>query len=381
MWVVAFLSMAGYGWVVAEQPNTDVEDWFFGACLMLTAVVGALIISKQPRNTVGWLLLLVGMSETLGGLNDRYLESLGGSPERVGFGLIVLSWFSNFSWVLLIFPLFHLLQVFPNGRWLSPRWRWVAVLEVLMALVLSVLVVLAPRIGPFEGSWSVENPIGVFASDLFESDLFTILWGLGLLALVIAGGISIVMRYRQSDFTERQQLKLLLFAFLTFVVVYVIAVINGDFSGLPTLLDLVFGLSIAGIPISIAFAITRKGLFDIDLIVRRTLLYAALSGLLSALYLASIFLLQSVFGLRQRASWQVAASTLLITALFAPLRSRLQRVIDRRLFRRRYDAQQVVEAFAGSAQNQADLDRLSAELVGVVRQKIQPSQARLWIRA
>lgn len=197
-----------------------------------------------------------------------------------------------------------------------------------------------------------------------------------------------VSRYRRSDFAEKQQLKLLIFAFLAFVIVYAVLVVNvlfvnevDPFTTLPIVLDLLFGVSIAVIPLSVAFAILRKGLFDIDLIIRRTLLYAVLTGTLTALYLGSIFLLQNIFGLREWTSWQVAASTLLITALFAPLRSRLQLVIDRRLFRRRYDAQQVVERFAGSSQNQSDLALLSADLVGVVHQTIQPSQARIWIRA
>lgn len=174
-------------------------------------------------------------------------------------------------------------------------------------------------------------------------------------------------------------MKWLLWALLFFALIYATAaVFNESMTG--TWIDALFSLSIVSIPVAITIAITRNRLFDIDLIIRRTVVYAFLTGILTAVYLGSIFVSQNLFQLEERASWQVAASTLLVTALFSPLRKRIQAVIDRRLFRRRYDAQLVVERFAGSAQNQSDLALLSADLVSVVHQTIQPSLAHLWIR-
>jgi hypothetical protein len=187
-----------------------------------------------------------------------------------------------------------------------------------------------------------------------------------------------VLRYMRSAAPERQQIKLLLIAFIGFPLSFAVGLLTDD--GGSGLLGALFALTLLLIPIAIAFAILRKGLFDIDVIIRRTVIYAVLTGILTLVYLGTIFLTQNLFGLAERAAWQVAGSTLLVTALFSPLRKRIQQVIDRRLFRRRYNAQQVVEAFAGSAQNQADLDLLSADLVGVVNQTIQPVTARLWIR-
>jgi hypothetical protein len=211
----------------------------------------------------------------------------------------------------------------------------------------------------------------------FANPVVQSFWSAALGTVAIGGGTSLVMRYRRAPAEQRQQIKLLLFVFLVWALAYPIGAIGSDGNAL---LGILFALATLAIPIGIAFAILRKGLFDIDLIVRRTLLYALLTGVLTAIYLGAIFLTQKLFGLEERASWQVAASTLLVTALFSPLRRRLQALIDRRLFRSRYDARLVVERFAGSAQNQSDLARLSADLVGVVQQTVSPAVARLWIK-
>ena len=356
---------------------TLVVDVTLTSVVVLSSLLGALIITRQPQNTVGWILLISGFSPYWA-LAENYVATIRTPPSSVTPGLFIALMIENLSWVTLIFPVLHLLLVFPTGRVLSSRWKWVVALEWAMIAFLVLSALTAERIGPFEENWTVENPIGIGVS-LFELPIVNALWSVGLVVIVLAGAVSMVVRYRRSDYAERQQIKLLLFVFVFFALVFALSVFSdaeGDEG-----IGFLFPLGLLLIPITIAFAILRKGLFDLNLIIRRTVIYASLTGILTVVYLGSIFLSQNLFQLQERASWQVAASTLLVTALFSPLRKRIQAAIDRRLFRRRYDAQQVVERFAGSAQNQSDLELLSADLVGVIHQTIQPSQAWLWIRA
>ncbi|CAN5172652.1 hypothetical protein BH18ACT5_BH18ACT5_07670 [soil metagenome] len=364
------------GRVAPIVPGPDrASEWLFLILVLLCAVLGALIISKQRQNTVGWLLLLIGVSNPLWGLAERHVQTFAGPPADAPFLLILALWVVSLSWITLIFPMFHLLQVFPTGRLLSSRWRWVVILEwTLIAFVVGVVIV-NERIGP-EVGWTVENPVGFIAVDPFTLPIVNFLWNAALVVLPLAGATSMVMRFRRSRAEQRQQIKLFVLAALAIVVS--LALTPGDGGG--GWLEVLFPASLLLIPITIAFAILRKGLFDIDLVIRRTVVYTLLTGVLTLVYLGSIFLTQNLFGLRERASWQVAGSTLLVTALFSPLRRRIQRVIDRRLFRRRYDAQLVVESFAGAAQAQSDLGLLSADLIEVVHQTIQPAHTRLWIR-
>lgn len=362
----------------STQPRmTLVVDVILTSVIVLSSLLGALIITRQPQNTVGWILLISGFSPYWA-LAENYVAAIPSAPPTVTPGLFLALQIANLSWVTLIFPVLHLLHVFPTGRVLSSRWRWVVVLEWAMIAFLVLSALTSERVGPSEGNWTVANPIGIGLS-LFELPVVNGLWSFGLVVIVLSGAVSMVMRYRRSGFAQRQQIKLLLFVFVFFAVSFALSVVTngqGDVG-----IGFLFPLGLLLIPITIAFAILRKGLFDLNLIIRRTVIYALLTGILTAIYLGSIFVSQNLFQLQERASWQVAASTLLVTGLFSPLRKRIQAAIDRRLFRRRFDAQQVVERFAGSAQNQSDLELLSADLVGVIHQTIQPSQARLWIRA
>jgi hypothetical protein len=295
--------------------------------------------------------------------------------------LLLALWSENWSWLLFIFPIFHLLQVFPTGRVLTPRWRWLAYLEVGMIVVFLALVTFSEEIGPSseEVSSTVSNPIGFVPSTIWESG-FSEAWTVGLLILVVGGGASTVVRFRRARATERQQLKWLLGALVIFAVVYAISAITVETFNSNIFLDVLFLLSVVAIPLAMTLAVLRYRLFDIDLIIRKTLVYGLLTGLLTAVYFGSVVVLQSVFRGEGSNSVTVAASTLLITASFSPLRRRIQSLIDRRLFRSKYNSQMVIERFGGAAQNQANLEVLSADLMAVVDETIQPRSGVLWIR-
>jgi hypothetical protein len=235
------------------------------------------------------------------------------------------------------------------------------------------------EMGSTEGTWTVANPIGFVTMDFWEGG-FSFGWTIGLLILVLGGAASLIVRYRRAQVPERQQLKWLLFALMIFVVVYAAGAVLQEFGDTGVVAQIVFLLSVLLIPVAITLAVLRYRLFDIDLIVRKTLVYGLLTGLLGAVYFGSVVLLQTVFGTDENSSLSVAASTLLITASFTPLRRRIQTLIDRRLYRSKYNSQIVIERFGGAAQHQANLEALSADLMAVVAETIQPRSGVLWIR-
>ena len=355
-----------------------VVNWIEALLIPAFALLGALILSNQPRNPVGWLIMIPAIGGAITEPIALWLSSFETAPSSAGAGLLLAIWMDNWSWLLFIFPILHLLQVFPTGRILTPRWRWLAYLEAAMFMFFIGVVSFADQLGPTSVDWRMQNPIG-FLSDSFW-DGFGPIWTVALLGLVVGGIVSIVRRYRRAQAVERQQLKWLLYNFCLFAVVYSLTGLFQDSEAPGSVLNILFLLSILSIPVSITIAVLRYRLFDIDLIIRRTLIYGLLTGFLGLVYLGSVVLLQSVFGGEGASSLTVAASTLLTTALFAPFRRWIQTVIDRRLFRSKYQAHKVIERFGGSAQNQADLDQLTADLLSVVQETVQPRFGDVWIR-
>ena len=342
------------------------------------ALLGALILSNQPRNTVGWLIMVPALAAAVVDPVVLWLNSFETPPSSAGVGLFLAIWIENWSWVLIIFPILHLLQVFPSGQILTSRWSWLAYLELVMFIGFIAILSFSQTLGPTSSAWTLQNPIGFLSTDFW--DVFGPIWTVGLMGLLLGGIVSMVLRYRRAQAIERQQLKWLLYNFALFAVVYALVGLSQESEEPGIVLDVLFLLSILLIPVAITVAVLRYRLFDIDLIIRRTLVYALLTGLLGLVYLGSVVLLQSFFRGEGASSLTVAASTLLAAALFAPLRRWIQAAIDRRLFRSKYQAQQVIERFGGAAQNVSDLEALSADLMAIVDETIQPHSGFLWIR-
>jgi hypothetical protein len=386
-WSLAIATIVGFAVMAAAAITSDefagapvpeaIAELMWSVIAAAFAVLGALILSRQPDNMVGWTLMTPPVGLAAAGLASLPAAALDSSSVTIDLGLWLALWLTGISWLFLIFPIFHLLQIFPTGRVLTPRWRWLVVLEVVMVVVFLALSGFSGTIETADGQF-VENPIG-FIDDSFWA-WFDIPWTAGLLTLMAGGAISMFVRFRRSRGVERQQMKWLLLAVALFVLVYgLTASQGGEDNAAP--LELLFPVAVLAIPVAITFAVLRYRLFDIDLIIRRTLLYAMLTGLLTAVYLGSVVATQTLFrGGGDSSTLSVAASTLLITVLFAPLRRRLQAIIDRRLFRSRYNAQLVIEGFAGAARNQANLEALSADLITVLAETIQPRSSGIWIR-
>ena len=350
-----------------------------GLLPVVFSALGALIISNQPANVIGWLFMIPGVGAALVAPISVWVASFENAPDALSPGLWMAIWFENWSWVTFMFPIFHLLQVFPTGRVLTPRWRWLSYLEIGMFVTFVGLITVSAEMGAAEGTWTVVNPIGFVPMEIWDNG-FSLVWTVGLLVLVLGGTASMVIRFRRGRGPERQQLKWLLYVLVIFVMVYSVSAVRQGSGGAGVLGDLAFHISVLAIPVAIAVAVLRYRLFDIDLIIRKTLVYGLLTGLLAVVYFGSVVVLQSVFRGEGNSSVSVAASTLIITASFSPLRRRVQTLIDRRLYRSKYHAQQVIERFGSAAQNEANLETLSDDLMAVVAATIQPRSGVLWIK-
>jgi hypothetical protein len=272
---------------------------------------------------------------------------------------------------------------FPTGRPPSVRWRPVA---WACALVLAAgCIVAAAMPGPLEAPGQPHNPLGIDSAGAILERMDALL-NLGLVLLVLLCAGSVVVRFRRARGIERQQLKW--FAFGVGQLALLLAAANG-LGGLwdrwvPLGVgDLVFGISFAMIPVTIGIAVLRYRLYDIDRLIHRTLVYGLLTTLLAAVYAGLVLSLGQLFGGigTEPPSWAVAGATLAVAGLFQPARRRIQRAVDRRFNRRKYDAAKTIEAFGARLQNQVDLDTLSAELLDVVDQTMEPTQVSLWLQS
>ena len=345
----------------------------------ITAAAAMLILASRPRNPIGWLLLVWALGTSLSGLADIPLSFTISQPT-VDLGVWLLIWFQGWSWVLFIFPIFHLTLVFPTGTVPTPRWRWLVALEAGMLLVFTFLTVFTAELERVEGEttiWSVPNPIG-FVTDEFWEGGFSTAWGVGLALLALGSASALIVRYRRARAEERQQIKWLAYAVGLFAVVYssMLAFSGGDES--LAWLDILFVTSIAAVPVAIALAVIRYRLYEIDRIVRRTFSYTAVAALLALVYLGSISALGAIIGRDNPLA--VAGATLAAAALFTPVRRRVQSWVDRRFDRARYDAQQVVEQFSFRLRAETDLDGLRSDLTGVIEETLRPATLSLWVR-
>jgi hypothetical protein len=344
------------------------------------AVVAALIVSRQPRNTIGWLMTLVVGAFVVGEPLENYVEHLASSSTPTVLALLAV-WFSNWGWLLLIFSLLLILLLFPTGRPPTPRWRWVGVAAIAWGTLFVLMTTLSRRLTTPDLAFY--NPIGVLGKGTVE--LLSGVWIVGLLVLLAACALALFVRYRRASDTEREQIKWLLYACAVFVVVYVGGTVGGvagsnDLGGY--IWGILFGLSLVMLPAAIGIAVLRYSLYEIDVVINRTLVYGSLTAMLVASYFGGVVGLQYVFRALSGGESQLAvvASTLLIAALFNPLRWRIQSFIDRSFYRRKYDARKTLESFSSRLRDETDLETLNEDLVGVVKETMQPAHVSLWLR-
>jgi hypothetical protein len=351
----------------------------FVSFAMAFVTVGAVVASRRPENLVGWLLLAIGFEVVLGSFVAGYAEYAllvrsGSLP-----GGDAAAWLAE--WLLV--PVFHLLALtlllFPDGRLPSRRWRPFVWLVVITALAAVFARAFSP--GPLEGFPGVRNPLGIDAL----GGLLTLVartWEvIGLILVVVVATASLFVRVRRASGVERQQVKWLLYAATLLSVAGLLTLIIEPIgTGWVGLVFITLGF--LSVPVTIGIAILKYRLYEIDIIINRTLVYGSLTATLAALYFGGIVGLQRVFVLvaGEKSTLAVVAFTLLIAALFNPLRRRIQAFIDRRFYRKKYDAQKTLEAFSVKLREETNLHALNEELVGVVRETMQPAHVSLWLR-
>jgi hypothetical protein len=353
------------------------------------SVIGAIIASRLPSHPIGWICCAVGFTGAVEHLSGEYaVYALLAHPEALMGGKAML-WLQGWFWILMFGIIVFLLLLFPNGRLPSSRWRWFVWFSVALTLLAAILAVISPDVGldilrsSGSGHISFANPLGVEGLP----NIFRLVQTL-VLALGPVAAASVVVGRRKARGIERQQIKWLLYAGTIFFVGNILK--NTVFSPLGGvswglwvgyLLVAVGGL---GGPVAIGVAILRYRLYEIDTLINRTLVYGALTASLVLVYFggvaASEAILRALTGQEQQPQLAIVVSTLVIAALFNPLRRRIQSVIDRRFYRSKYDARKTLEAFSAKLRDETDLDALSDDLVGVVSETMQPTYVSLWLR-
>jgi hypothetical protein len=349
------------------------SSYLFEAALIAVCFsgFGAVIAARRPENRVGWLFLVTGA-----------LAATQVAASQVGLALADATWRSVLVYAsealrltgLVMIAL--LLLVFPDGRLLSRRWRWLVWAAPSAPVLMTVGMFLRPgSLAPeFPG---VTNPLPIAGLNDVGRQLEN-LGGFPLLAALLGAIASLVIRYRRASSEPRQQIKIV--AFATISVIAFIAVMNFLFPAEMerTMGSIVWGLPGFVIPAAAAVAVLRYGLYDIDRIISRTFSYAIVTAILAGVFALVVVLPASVIG--SAPDYVIAAATLIVAALFRPVRRRVQTAVDHRFNRRRYDAEHTIEAFTARLREQVDIDALGAELVGVVERTMQPTHVSLWTR-
>ncbi len=339
------------------------------------STVGALVASRHPSNPIGWVFCATGLVAAVQALGLGYaLESLRG-PGRLPGGLLA-AWVQEWIWILLIgLPSVVVLLIFPDGRLPSPRWRPVLWIGVVAMGTASLGFALKP--GPLTNDPRLSelmNPFGLIpGADTVGLIALMLLLGTALMAVA-----SLVVRYRRAGGDQRQQIKW--FAYCG-ALMGTIVVLGSAFWQVSAIAQEAVPLSLILGPVGAGIGILYHRLYDIDRIIKLTLVYGTLTGVLAVAYLGAVFLLSGVaFRLGFESDLGIAASVLLVAALFHPTRRRLQKAIDRRFYRSRYDAAQTLEGFGFRLRDEVDPENLAVELLNVVSSTMQPSHLSLWLR-
>lgn len=359
-----------------RQYYGSVEAVFVLATVLTFSVVGAIIASRQPRNAIGWIFCGIGLVVSLNSLTGSYAEYRLAGGSAPGSLAETAAWFSSWSWTLWLYvPTTFLLLLFPDGRLPSPRWRpvaWCAALGVIGFVAGSAL-----KPGPLEDFPRITNPYGVDSPIL---DAVAIAGAILAGASMVASAVSLIVRMRRAGRVERQQIKWLAYGGAVVVGAVFVGGVISVWIGEVGISLIIIGL--LGVPIFTGVAILRYRLYGIDVLINRALVYAPLTAMLALVYAGGVVGLQSAFRAisGQESTLAVVASTLAIAALFNPLRRRVQGLVDRRFYRRKYDAAKTMAAFNARLREETDLDTLRADVVGVANATVQPEHASLWLR-
>jgi hypothetical protein len=390
-WIICAISLAlatiDLVLVVLNSSHPDIripEPWpAHTVSAVAFSLVGAVVGSRRPENPIGWLFCAIGVFAAIVLLSSEYAAyALLAQPDSLPGGLAMV-WIRAWVWVPYVGLFVLLFLVFPDGWPQSRALRWFASLVLFVIAYGTVLAAYSP--GPIDAiGGAVDNPLGMEAlrgvgTNSAVGPVESVLYVLGIVAAA-----SLFGRMRRARGVERQQIKWFTYATVVLVGGAVLDFTVSEATGVKWLGEIGFALTmvgLAGLPMAMGIAVLRYRLYNIDRIINRTLVYGSLTAMLVALYFGGIVVLQRGFVLLtgEKSTLAVVASTLLIAALFTPLRRAIQSFIDRRFYRSKYDARETLEAFSAQLRNEADLNALSEDLVGVVRETMQPAHISLWL--
>jgi hypothetical protein len=364
-----------------SRPHTPIHPYWTVNTLLAIGFspVGAVIVPRiAPQNPIGWLFCVIGLLWAVTHFSAQYaIYTLLAVPGSLPTGEAA-AWMMGWVWVPACGLIVFLLLLFPDGQLPGRRWRWFAWFSLLLTLIGMISQALAP--GSVYYLRAIHNPLGVEGlpnvGELIQTVVFTLIF--------VSAGSLFVRRLRSSG-VERQQLKWFTYSSTLAISGVILSYTFSDAIGslwLEWIGYVVLVVGFIGIPISMGIAILRYRLYNIDILINRTLVYGLLTTMLVALYSGGIVVLQSIFVALtgEKSTLAVVASTLLIAALFTPLRRRIQSFIDRRFYRSKYDARKTLEAFSVKLRNETDLEALDDDLVGVVKETMQPTHVSLWLR-
>ena len=368
--------VTGHGLSIASAGLEPIAG-FATAIVAAFGVLGVLIASRQPWNPIGWLFCGIAVTGSLmslsRGVAEFWLDG-NGVPDWLGE---TAAWYGDVSWILVILPAAtFLLLLFPDGRLPSRGWRPVAWCAGVGIALLFLADSQSP--GPLADYPELANPYGV------DSPLRDVLEGIAALSLAVAiagSPLALIMRFRRAAREQRQQIKWLALAGAVAAVIFVVALLVYDVvtAGVA---DGAIMLGILMLPVAAGLAILRYRLYQIDVVINRTLVYGALTATLAAAYLGSVLLLQLALSpLTEQSDLAIAGSTLAVAALFRPARARIQHAVDRRFYRRRYDAARTLESFGVRLRDEVDLEALGGELRAAAADTMQPAHVSLWLRS
>jgi hypothetical protein len=359
---------------IADFGATDVT---FILSFVAFTPMGALIASRRPENPIGWIACGIGLLEVASlAVYEYATRALLVDPGSLPGGELA-SWLSAWTWAPGLASVVFLMLLFPTGSPPTRRWRWVGWVAAANILVLIGSVM---SLWPRRGAALLRDTL---PSGPLES-VVEIAWTV-MLVLLLVSFASLIVRFRRSRGEERQQLKWIAFvaavvSVLLFNELFLLEWLGAGATTFGIVSEHLLNLSAATFPIAAGIAILKYRLYDIDLVINRTLVYGALTALLAFAYFVIVVALQNIIPGADDSDLTIAGSTLAVAALFRPLRARVQGFIDRRFYRRKFDAQRTLESFSSRLREDVDLDHLSADLLGVVRDTMQPAHASLWLR-
>lgn len=366
---VAMVAALGLWVVLVDEPFT-LDIVLFPIAYLAFAAVGAVVLSRRPSNPIGLLAMAVGLGGSVVGVLDSYARAADDLPGQPWAAFLAAVGFP-----LTLVPILLLVLLFPTGRLPSRRWRIVAGLLVAGSAVVAVGNAFTPAFADYRQP----NPLGIpaFTGSPLEQGGVGWLLVIGA-AVVITGGL--VPRLRRATGLERQQLKWITFAAALHGASWIVLALQPP--GIGDAAQYVLFATLVLIPVAAGIAILRYRLYDIDVVIRRTVVYSLVVAVLAVLYVGLVLGMQGLLsGVTGNDTFPVAISTLTIAALFGPVRARVRELVDRRFYRSRYDAERTVEAFSARLREEVELDAVARFLAVTAGRSVRPTAAGVWVRS